>query len=123
MSTTIYDSFLTILDCKYYCNQIAKKLDLIMYDYFYDNLNQVKFPGDSNLRNFDVFKYYEDWQIKFNLTKPKIIMKMGLDEYVSKNHELRFNLTIKGFSFLYVCKFSNSNHNEDLVDEEKEVVI
>lgn len=112
MSYSIYEPFLTINDCKYYCNQIAKRLNLNVFDYFYDNRNQIQFPGDSNLYNFNVFKCYEDWQIKFNLTRPKTIMKMGLDEYVFKYHELKFNLTIKGFSFLYICRFSANNYNE-----------
>ena len=110
---SIYDNFLTINDCKFYCNQLAQRLDLTIYDYFYDNHTQLKFPGDASLRNFDFLKSYEDWRIKFNLSKPKTIMKMGLDEYISKNHELDFYLTIKGFSFMYICKFSENNHNEN----------
>ena len=46
MSYSIYDSFLTITDCKYYCNQIAKKLNLNTYDYFYDKYSEMQFPGD-----------------------------------------------------------------------------
>ena len=107
MAYSIYDKFLTVADCKYYCNQIAKKLDLSTYDYFYDKSVDMKFPGDSNIRTFQAFYPYEDWRIKFNLTKPKTIKKLGIEEYVSKHHELTFNLTIKGFRFLYVCKFSN----------------
>lgn len=108
MSYSIYDSFLTITDCKYYCNQIAKKLNLNTYDYFYDKSSEIQFPGDSNIRTFQDFKSYEDWRIRFNLTKPKTIKKLGLEEYVYKNKELVFNLTIKGIRFLYVCKFYNS---------------
>ena len=113
MSYSIYDSFLTITDCKYYCNQLAKKLNLSTYDYFYDKYSEMQFPGDSNIYGFEVLKSYEDWRIRFNLTKPKTIKKIGLEEYVSKNKELIFNLTIKGFRFLYVCKFSNNNDVED----------
>lgn len=114
MSYSIYDSFLTIADCKYYCKQIAQKLNLDVYDYFYDNHTQTQFPGDSNIYGFNSFRCYESWKIKFNLTKPKTIKKMGLDEYVSKNHELVFNLTIRGFSFVYVCHFSAKNQNETI---------
>ena len=107
MAYSIYDSFLTVTDCKYYCNQLAKKLNLSTYDYFYDKYSEMQFPGNSNIYAFQVFKLYEDWRIRFNLTKPKTIKKLGIEEYVSKNKELVFNLTIKGFRFLYVCKFSN----------------
>lgn len=115
MANSIYDSFLTVTDCKYYCNQVARRLNLSTFDYFFDKYNQIQFDGDSNLRSFEVFKDYEDWRLKFNLTKPKTIKKMGLDEYVSKHHELVFNLTIKGFSFVYVCKFSDPNHNKIII--------
>ena len=107
MAYSIYDSFLTVTDCKYYCNQLAKKMNLSTYDYFYDKYSEIQFPGDSNIYAFQVFKSYEDWRIRFNLTKPKTIKKLGIEEYVSKNKELVFNLTIKGMRFLYVCKFSN----------------
>ena len=107
MAYSIYDSFLTVTDCKYYCNQLAKKMNLSTYDYFYDKYSEIQFPGDSNIYAFQVFKSYEDWRIRFNLTKSNTIKKMGIEEYVSKNKELIFNLTIKGFGFLYVCKFSN----------------
>ena len=107
MAYSIYDSFLTITDCKYYCNQLAKKLNLNTYDYFYDKYSEMQFPGDSNIYTFQDFKSYENWRIRFNLTKPKTIKKLGIEEYVSKNKELVFNLTIKGMRFLYVCKFSN----------------
>ena len=73
----------------------------------------MQFPGDSNIYGFEVLKEYENWRIRFNLTKPKAIKKMGIEEYVSKNKELIFNLTIKGFRFLYVCKFSNSNNDAE----------
>ena len=114
MSYSIYDSFLTVADCKYYCNQLAKKLNLNTYDYFYDKSSEVQFPGDSNIYTFQDFKSYEDWRIRFNLTKPKTIKKLGLEEYVSKYHELAFNLTIKGMRFLYVCKFYNNKVDKDL---------
>ena len=114
MPYSIYDRFLTITDCKFYCNQISKRLGLSTFDYFFDKHNQIQFPGDSNLRSFDAFKGYEDWRLKFNLTKPATIRKTGLDEYVLKNKELVFNLTIKGFSFVYICKFSGSNQNETI---------
>lgn len=110
MSYSIYDSFLTVSDCKYYCNQLAKRLGLSVYDYFYDKHTDKQFPGNSNLYNFKVFQEYEQWRIRFNLTRPRTISRIGLDEYVMQNRELTFNLTIKGFSFLYVCKFSI--HNE-----------
>ena len=120
MSYSIYDSFLTITDCKYYCNQLAKKLNLNTYDYFYDKSSEIQFPGDSNIRTFQDFKSYEDWRIRFNLTKPKTIKKLGLEEYISKHHELAFNLTIKGFRFLYVCKFYNQKDNDSTaIDSQK----
>ena len=113
MAYSIYDSFLTIQDCKYYCNQVANKLNLKTYDYFYDKSCDTKFDGDSNIYNFKVLQSYESWRIRFNLTKPKTIMKLGLDNYISKNKELVFNLTIKGFSFIYVCKFYN---DQDIIN-------
>lgn len=106
MSYSIYDHFLTVADCKYYCKEVANRLNLKTFDYFFDKYSELQFPGDSNIYAFDAFRGYQNWQIKFNLTKPATIKKMGLDEYVSKYHELKFNLTIKGMSFLYVCKFS-----------------
>ena len=112
MAYSIYDKFLTISDCKYYCNQIANRLGLSTFDYFYDKYTELQFPGDSNLRTFKVFNDYEDWKIKFNLCKPATISKMGIDAYVLKHKELTFHLTLKGFSFIYVCKFSAKNHNE-----------
>lgn len=121
---SIFDSFLTISDCKYYCNQIAKRLNLNTYDYFYDKYSEIKFPGDSNIYSFNDFKSYENWRIRFNLTKPKTILKMGLDEYVSKYHELVFNLTIKGFRFLYICKFNNPDKITDTVlDDNSKTVL
>lgn len=118
MSYSIYDSFLTIQECKYYCNQTAAKLNLTTYDYFYDKSAEIKFPGDSSLRSFKVFNEYEEWRLRFNLTKPATIKKLGLEEYISKYHELSFNLTIKGFRFLYVCKFSSAkNQNETYTEE------
>jgi hypothetical protein len=123
MSYSIYDKYLTVADCKYYCKQIANRLDLNTFDYFFDKYSELQFPGDSNIRTFDAFHEYEDWRLKFNLTKPATIKKMGLDEYVSKKHELVFNLTIKGFRFLYVCKFSKKHEdkNDDtLYIEEKD---
>lgn len=116
MSYSIYDHFLPIMDCKYYCNQLAKKLNLSTFDYYYDKYTELQFPGDSNLRSFAVFNQYEDWQIKFNLCKPATIKKMGIEEYVLKHKELRFHLTLKGFSFLYVCKFSGNNLNETIIE-------
>ena len=110
MSYSIYDKFLTVADCKYYCNQVAKKLNLSTFDYFFDKYNHIQFDGNSNLRTFEAFKCYEDWRLKFNLTKPATIKKIGLEEYVLKNRELVFNLTLKGFSFVYVCKFANPNN-------------
>ena len=107
MAYSIYENFLTVADCKYYCNQLANKLNLSSYDYFYDKSSDIKFPGDSDITKFKLFQEYESWRIKFNLTKPKTIQELGLEEYVSKHKELRFNLTIKGLSFLYICKFSS----------------
>lgn len=112
MSYSIYDKFLTVSSCKHYCNQAAKRLNLITFDYFYDKRNELQFPGDSNIKQFKEFRDYQDWQIKFNLCKPATIKKTGLDEYILKHRELTFHLTIKGYSFLYICKFSSNNHNE-----------
>ena len=118
MANSIYDSYLTINSCKYYCNQLASKLNLTTYDYFYDNRNHIKFSGDSDIKEFKVFKNYESWQVKFNLAKPATVKKLGLEEYISKYHKLEFHLTIKGFSFLYICKFSPAkNQNETYVEE------
>lgn len=108
MAYSIYDKFLTISDCKYYCKQVAKQTGLSMFDYFYDKHTETQLPGDFNIyHEFQCNHHYELWQIKFNLTKPKTIMKMGLNQYVLEHKELRFHLTIKGHSFLYICKFSH----------------
>ena len=112
MSCSIFDKFLTVAGCKYYCNQIASRLNLRTFDYFYDKRNCIQFPGDSNIYSFKEFREYEKWRIRFNLTRPATIKKAGLDEYVLSHKELTFNLTIKGYSFVYVCKFSQPNCNE-----------
>lgn len=124
MSYSIYESFLTLEDCIYYCKQVAARLNLTTYEYFYDNrikkkFNAIKKDEDGNvklridntakfLNEFAVFKDYELYRIKFNLTKPKTIMKMGLDAYVAEKKELKFNITIKGYSFLYAVEFHES---------------
>ena len=119
MATSIFDKFLTVKDCKYYCNEVAKRLDLDVFDYFYDKYNKVQFPGDSNIYNFEKFRYYEPSRITFILNNMNIIMKTGLDEYVSKKRELIFRLAIKGYQFMYTCKFTDKNHNE--TDNDKAV--
>lgn len=116
MSYSIFDSFLTIADCKYYCKQLASKLNVSYYDYFYDNRNKIQFPGDTDIYKFKDFRCLEAWRLKFNLTKPKTIMKLGLENYVSKNHELVFNLTVKGYSFTYVCHFSSSDNKDETIN-------
>lgn len=112
MAYSIFDKFLTVADCKYYCNQIATRLNLNTYDYFYDKGSETKFPGNSVISSFAEFRQYEKWKIKFNLNRPATIKKMGLDEYVLRYHELSFHLTIRGYSFIYVCKFSNPKQIE-----------
>lgn len=107
MSYSIYDQFLTHSNARYYCEQIAKELNLDIYDYFYDNYTEQKFPGESDIYKFKAFQCYDTYRIKFNLCKPKTIMKTGLNAWVLKTMELRFHLTIKGFSFVYVVKFSS----------------
>lgn len=111
---TIFDKFLTVQHCNYYAKQVATKLNLKTYSYYWDNSSQTQLPGDSNILNWNALKSYEPWRIKFNLTKSKTIMKMGLEEYVSKNHELRFNLAIKGFSIIYVIQFYNPKDDGSL---------
>jgi len=112
MSYSIFDKCLTADGCKYYCNQVANRLGLKPFFYYYDKLNNLQFPGNSNVHSFKEFREYESWRIKFNLTNPATIKKAGLDEYVLKHKELAFHLTIKGYSFLLMCKFSQPNHNE-----------
>lgn len=104
MSYSIYDSFLTLDACKYYCKQVAARLNLSIYEYFYDNLVEKQFE-DTDITHYREFMSYESWQVKFRLNKPKTIMKMGLDAYVAQKRELTFHLTIRGYSFLYVVKF------------------
>ena len=105
MAYSVFDKFLTVQDCKYYCNQVATKLNLSSFDFFYDKSSDIQFPGDSDISKFKLFQEFEPWRLKFNLTKPATIQRLGLEEYVTKHKELRFNLTIKGLSFLYVFKF------------------
>lgn len=119
--SSIYYPFLPLEHCVTYCKQVAERLNLATYDYFYDNrikkqFSTVKKDDAGNViltidntekfrREFKVFGEYDPFYIKFKLAKPKTIMKMGLDEYVAKNRELRFHINMTGFSFLYTVEF------------------
>lgn len=114
---SIFKQFLTVSDCKYYCNQIAAKLNYEVQDYFYDKNTNQKYPGDFNIYNYNMFYYYEPWRIKFNLTKSKTIQNIGLEQYVSENKILVFNLTIKDFRFVYICRFIDPKLEETIKEE------
>lgn len=113
MPVTVFDKFLTQEQCKSICMDIAKRNNLDMFDYIYDNHTEIQFPGDVDVCTFKALENYELWQIKFNLAKPKTVLRLGVDEFVRLNQELRFHLTIRGFSLLYVCKFTRKE-SEDL---------
>ena len=89
---TIFDSYLHINTVKAFCADIAKRNNYAMYDYFWDNHTETKFPG-----------------------KSKTVRHVGLDEYVNKYRELVFHLTIKGHQFLYVCTFNPAPIEQDVV--------
>lgn len=114
---SIFKQFLTVSDCKYYCNQVAAKLNYNTQDYFYDKNTNQQYPGDANIYNYNMFYNYESWRIKFNLAKPKTIQNIGLEQYVSENKMLVFYLTIKDFSFIYVCKFIDPKLEETIQQE------
>ena len=112
---TIFDSYLHINTVKAFCADIAKRNNYAMYDYFWDNHTETKFPGNSDIYSFRVLEEYDIWQIKFNLSKSKTVRHVGLDEYVNKYRELVFHLTIKGHQFLYVCTFNPAPIEQDVV--------
>lgn len=114
---SIFDKFQTVASCKYYTKQVADKLNLDTFDYFWDGSSETQFPGNSDIYKFEEFRYEQPWKIKFNLTKPKTIMKIGLEEYVSKYKELAFNLTLKGHRFLYIVKFYEKQESNFVIEE------
>lgn len=105
----IFIPYRPVENYKAYCKQLAKDLEFTIYDYYFDNLNKLQFPSNSDIYKFKEFRQYDWRKIQFKLTNATTIQRMGLQEYVRKNRELVFNLTIKGYSFLYVCKFSPEN--------------
>lgn len=112
---TIYDNYLHINTVKAFCADIAERNNYAMYDYFWDNHTETKFPGNSDIYSFKVLEEYDIWQIKFKLSKFKTVRHVGLDEYVNKYRELVFHLTIKGHQFLYVCVFNPAPPKQDVV--------
>ena len=124
MSYSIYDKFLTIESCNYYAKQIANKLGMNMFSYYYDNLDKVQIPGDEvhdicDWLGLDV----ADWRRTFNLCNSNKIKKIGIENYVSKHKELNFYLTVKGYSIVYAIRFSdikpkpNKIHDDDYIIE------
>lgn len=112
---TIYDNYLHINTVKAFCADIAERNNYAMYDYFWDNHTETKFPGDSDIYSFKVLEEYDVWQIKFNLSKAKTVRHVGLYEYVNKYRELVFHLTIKGYQFLYICVFNPAPPKDEIV--------
>lgn len=105
---SIYDKFLTIESCNYYSKQIANKLGMNMFSYYYDNLDKVQIPGDEvhdicDWLGLDV----ADWRRTFNLCNANNIKKIGIENYVKDKHELNFYLTVKGYSIVYAIRFSD----------------
>lgn len=113
MPVTVFDKFLTPIQCKSLCTEIAKRNNMELFDYYYDNQTELQFSGDCDICTFRALENYELWQIKFNLARPKTVLRLGVDEYIRTHQELRFHLTIRGFSLLYVAKFSHKE-SEDL---------
>lgn len=106
MSYSIYDKFLTIESCNYYAKQIAEKLNLKTFSYYYDNLDKVQIPGDEtndicNWLGLDV----PEWRRKFNLCNANKIKKIGIENYIKDKHEINFYLTVKNMSIIYAIKF------------------
>ena len=105
MSYSIYDKFLTIESCNYYAKQIAEKLNLKIFSYYYDNLDKVQIPGDEidicNWLGLDV----PEWRRKFNLCNANKIKKIGIENYIKDKHEINFYLTVKNMSIIYAIKF------------------
>ena len=108
MSYSIYDKFLTIQSCNYYSKQIANKLGMNMFTYYYDNLDKVQIPGDEvhdicDWLGLDV----ADWRKTFNLCNANKIKKIGIENYIKDKHEINFYLTVKGYSIIYAIRFSD----------------
>lgn len=106
MSYSIYDKFLTIESCNYYAKQIAEKLNLKTFSYYYDNLDKVQIPGDEtndicNWLGLDV----PEWRRKFNLCNANKIKKIGIENYIKDKHEINFYLTVKNMSIIYAIRF------------------
>lgn len=114
MSYSIYDKFLTIQSCNYYVKQIANKLNMKTFSYYYDNLDKVQIPGDDvhdicSWLGLDV----PEWRRTFNLCNANKIRKIGIENYVKSNHELNFYLTVKGESIIYAIRFMDIDINHD----------
>ena len=103
--TSIFDKYLSLNDCGYYIKRTADVLGLQTYCYYWDNKNKIKIPSEKNIHTWSDFRYMEAWRITFNLSKPKTIAKVGLEQYVSKHHELVFKLNMPHYSIVYVAKF------------------
>ena len=112
---SIYDKFLSIRACNYYCNQIAQKLNLtVSYSYFFDNHTKKQYK---TIRDCQSLSKYSDNSLKFNLSSS--IRNMGAEQYVEKHHKIVFYLMVTGFCISYTVKFSpkkvEENHNEPVV--------
>ena len=106
MSYSIYDKFLTIQSCNYYSKQIANKLCMNMFTYYYDNIDKIQIPGDEvhdicDWLGLDV----PNWRRTFNLCNANKIKKIGIENYIKDKRELNFYLTVKGYSIIYAIKF------------------
>ena len=119
MANSIFDQWLSLKDCKDYCKLEAEKLGLKIEDFFEDNINKLKFAGNSNIYNFAAFRDYSEKQLSFKLVNMSKVKETGLDEYVKEHKLLRFHLRLKGFSFCYSCSFS-AQEREIKIQEQKD---
>ena len=119
MSYSIYDKFLTIESCNYYAKQIANKLGMNMFSYYYDNLDKVQIPGDEtndicNWLGLDV----PEWRRKFNLCNANKIKKIGIENYIKDKHEINFYLTVKNMSIIYAIRFSDIKPKQNKIHDD-----
>lgn len=124
-------SKLEIAQVKNFCKEFAKENEYRIYEYFYNNDTHIndfvgaKFAGNVNIYNFAFLAPYKDRKadILFSISDEKRILREGgIENYIRNHGELVFHLALKGFRFLYKCKFykkpivSNINH-DDYTDE------
>lgn len=105
---TIFDKFQQVSSLDYYAKYYASKLDMNAFQYYWDNINHVQIPCTSNIRNWKEFVNYPDYRLSFNLTDIRRIKRYScIEDYIREHKRLSFNLTIKGYSILYIIEFSN----------------